>query len=636
MNISSRQYSIIKFLRSKIIPVPGNVICDELDISTRTLRYDVSEINNVLGVKLILSGNSGYYIDSRIHYNDGLALIDEVEKEDFSDQLAVILVDKGTASVYELEEMFYCSSSTINLMLPKIRKYLKRFNLNVRKKGYDYIIDGSEEDKRELLVHSFYFKDVDDYFNRDENSRFFNFSIMDIISCVNNSIEETQIYISDIYQRNLVMIIGVALQRVFEGNYTEKVSYEFHDKAIEVRLIDEVLQKISERDPDIQIPENEKKYLYNRALTLIQNKDYISMYMESHHEVKNFRNTVEKIFKETLEKYKIQYDISNIIEGFATHVFYLIIRAKNKMVHKNDITSSLRHTHPYAYEVAVYLASQLETSFGIKISNDEIGLLAIYVGPIIESDASLENRYLAKVVLVCPKYNGLDEQLKERLSIWFKTQIRIVGMVRSYIELSEFQEEYDFAISTLCKEITVRDVVYVSPLIGAREFEKIETKIASIQKTRNIMQMEEYFRRFFDPEYFFYRDDLENGEEVVKMITAKMEEDGIVSDRYYPDVLKRESLASTAFFNKFAIPHSLDVKSNVTKLAYYYSEKPINWFESGSKVNLVLLLCNKEYDQEFAKIYEFLFELLTNSEMFLAMRKCRTYDELIEFALNAL
>ena len=141
--------------------------------------------------------------------------------------------------------------------------------------------------------------------------------------------------------------------------------------------------------------------------------------------------------------------------------------------------------------------------------------------------------------------------------------------------------------------------------------------------------MKNQIAQYFDSELFYYNHGLTNAEDILKFLTQKMIDLNYVSYTFLASVYKREQFASTAFFNRYAIPHALDVNALQTKIAYYYSKEPIDWF--GEKVNLVLLLASKEYDEKFSHIYNTLADILMDNELFDEMVTSETFEAFIDY-----
>lgn len=630
MIITMREYEIMKKIRDNITPVSAELLCNSLDISQRTLRYEVSILNGAAKEQFILSGSQGYYISSEIDLTD---LFGEIEIEDFEhgvNWMCIKILDKGDLSVSDLEERFLKSTSAVRNALKKIEEEMSRFDLHLEKKGNNLRVLGKESDQRRMIMHAFFFDNKTEGRVDENTERYFHAIVPDITQeLIEETMAEQQLEIGDIYLRNIVLLIAVSVERIRQGHEMEDIETEADCLTeIERSFIDSVAEKI-QKFANIAISMPERNFLAQSVLGLLcaenatEKAEYIAGYNQS-----TFRKILTEALQSTFSHYHITCDYSKIMDSFALHVFYLLARVQTNSFFKNDITGALQHTHPVVYEASIYLASKLENNFQIKIPKEEIGLLALYVGPLMEREWD-ERRI--HVILVCPQYNGIREMLCRKLKLFFEAQLIIKKTVSSYEQI-ELDEEYDFIISVIERQKSLKNIVYVTPLMGANEFEKIEKKMAKILKKKGMEELERCFRSYLKKQHFFYNEPYRTGTEVLSFLAKKLTEEDAVPEGYLEDVIKREKLASTAFFNQVAVPHALEMKAKETNLLYYYSKEPIEWF--GNSVHLVLLLASKGYDQEFSKLYGILFDVILEEEMCLKIQKCQTYEELMKFILD--
>lgn len=630
VQLTNRQHSLIYILRKQILPVKSEQLCQELNISQRTLRYDINDLNSIAKCKFIKSGSTGYYIDESLDVSEIFTDISLTDEEDFNHWIAIKLIDYTDMSIYHLAEDFAISTTTINNLLPQIKSLLKAFNIDLVKHGYDLSIKGSESDKRRFLMHFLYKNGSNDHFYIDFSEQYYDLLTPKFIhELVNRVIERMGVHIGDIYNRNVVLIFSVVLQRIHQGYSIEDInpSFEISPDSMETFFIDEVVKELQE-ETDVIFSDKELKYLYVSIISLIKGGKYTDDYNSNDPLV--LKDMIQGFLKETMEHFELDGDYLSIIDNICNHIFYMIQRIKNNTFFNNDISNSIRHSNPYVYDVALYFALKIEKAFNISIPGSEIGLLALYIGSLIPSNTY---SFKAKVVIVCPNYNHIQNLLERAINKAFPSQIEIVDIISGYPALGE-KKDYDFIISVLDKHNTLENVVYISPLIGPKETEKIEAKLIQLLKFKESQSLKNCFKKYFSPEYFFYNEPLTDGNDILKMITDKMVKDNIIPKEYYDDVIKREKLISTAFFNRFAVPHSLEVKGQKIMIAYYYSSKPISWF--GVNVNTILLLVTKEYDENFSKLYELLFEIMMNNDWSLRLQQCKTYEEMLEFASNIL
>lgn len=630
MDLTARQYLIIKFLKESGTSVPSTHLCSDLGVSSRTLRYEISAINKAVDCNLIKSNRDGYFLDSQL---DSCKILENIRFNDYLDvvkSVTIFLVENENSSIYDIEESCYISESVILSILKQISYQMEKFDLRINKRGQFIRVEGTEFDKRKYLVHLF-FSDIygEITFNNIEKDYFKNVSIADIQALVTETMQDMGICLDDIYLKHIVISTAVSLQRIISGHITEKqpaliyTGEENNAYLFLTSLLERAYHKYT-----IKVGEEDFKGLlcFYTGSFRDNNLSFWEMTVPNN---KSFETTVRKIVDETLKHFNLHVNYEPLFDRLVMHVYFLLLRAKAASFVKNEISSSIKQSNPFIYDVSVYMAYLLQMEFKVAIPDEEIGLLAIYFGSVILNSKNFGNK--CDVICVCPKYNNLREQIESQILNMFNAQVNIQKFVSRYSQINE-DDQYDFIISTISNSYSFKDIVYVSPIIGPWEYQKINAKIIECIKKRQRNEIKSLVLKYFHPDLFFYNADRLTGMEILQFLDEKMEEKNIVSNEFLANVLKREKLASTAFFNKFAIPHAMNANAKETKIAYYYSEKPIRWFESD--VNLVLLIATKDYDQEFVRLYELIFELLMNKDLYYRLIGSSTFDMLVENISN--
>ena len=80
----------------------------------------------------------------------------------------------------------------------------------------------------------------------------------------------------------------------------------------------------------------------------------------------------------------------------------------------NLISENIRETSPFVYDVAVHLAKTLEDTFQIQVIDEEIGLLSIYIGFIIEQSHTIDDK--VKVLIICNDYKDMANNMLRLVS----------------------------------------------------------------------------------------------------------------------------------------------------------------------------------------------------------------------------
>lgn len=633
MNLTVRQYQIIRLLKENISALSGNQLCSELDVSSRTLRYEISRINKYLGCDLIRSSREGYSIDASL---DLSTIFNDIRLNDYLyivKSVVILCLEEKDLSVYDIEDQCFVSKPVITNMLHLILHQMNKFDLQLYRTGDFISVKGTEFNKRRYLINLLFSETFDESTFCPESKNYFTgFELSDLQELVTSTIEDIGIHINDVYLKHIVNCTAVSLQRIMNGHITEKhaaavVNFgEEHEAYLFLTsLLDKVFHKYK-----VKVLEEDFRSMLCFYVGSFRDTNANPLRMTILNN-KEFEITIRRIMDRTLKQFNLHANYEPFFDRLLLHVYFLLLRAKTSSFVKNDITSTLKQTNPFIYDVSVFMAYLIQMEFKIEIPDEEIGFLAIYFGSVIINTINYSNSYT--VICVCPNYNNLREQIEAQLLSMFNKRINIVKYVSSYSHISD-DDTYDFIISVISNSYTFKNIVYVSPVIGPWEYQKINAMIIECEKKRQKEEIKALVLKYFQPDLFFYNEPYLKDMEIMQFLHSRMKDKGIVEDDFLDYVLKREELASTAFFNKFAIPHAINANARDTKVAYYYSDKPIRWF--GSDVNLVLLMATKQYDKNFIRLYELIFAILMDKELYCKLLKCNSYEKMVDFISNQL
>lgn len=168
------------------------------------------------------------------------------------------------------------------------------------------------------------------------------------------------------------------------------------------------------------------------------------------------------------------------------------------------------------------------------------------------------------------------------------------------------------------------------------ELNKQKSKIQSIIDETSLRMKKEAFKQkslpFFTDELFWNIDNKTSQAEVTKRVCKEMESQNIVNSSFYPEIMQREAMGSTAF-NKIAIIHPMSYTSIKTMVAVVLSKNGIDW--DNKIVNMVFIISiSKQYKDEFRDIYENLMDFLSNEETFNRVLESSTIDEFYKSLLS--
>lgn len=624
IELSQRQYLALRLLREYQKPIPGQQFSQLLNVSPRTLRYEVKAINQIAGQPIILSSKEGYSLSEEPAVLQQIQDCRVDDDQQLEKQLILSLLECKEASIYDLAQEYYVSESTIYGLIKRIMPKFHSFSLSLQRHGEWLSCQGKETDKRRMLSHFFFAEanslattlvNFDDYFSP--------FSLAELAQMIHQTLEELNVQIDDIYIKNIIICIAVCVQRMLNGYPSDRSEAEENKLILScsprlTRFVDSVCGQL----------ENQLKLTFTEADKATILAFITGSFPEENEQIlqnESFRGQIRKLLDKTFRHFQLELDYSAVFDNFILHVHFLLLRCRHQNFFHNDFATSLRTSHPFIYDVAVYLAYQLEKTFDVIIPGDEIGLIAIYLGSIATYVPTYD---LPRVICICPQYHELRKLMVQQLTEKLSCTLDIIKIVSSLSEITD-QDHADFYLSTVRTEKNLNDLIQISPILSPIEIHRIEKKNLEFMKAQKRRRLRQNLLRFFDDQLFFCNHGLTNEGEILAFFDKQLQQMGVIDDQFMDSVRQGEALSSTAFFNRFAVPHSLEKAALTTKVVYYYSDEPIRWYDS--RVNLVLLILSSNDDEQSSKIYNLIFDILIDESCYKKMILCRSRKELMDF-----
>src|SRR5699024_75558 len=220
--------AIIQELLKYETPLSGSHLAHLNNVTSRTIREDVREINEIIGT---LGGTirpvmgKGYeldILDSDIFkmfiqsLNEGERSVAYTHEERTSNIICSLLLSSKYIKMDDLADELFISKSTLQSDMKQVKAILSDYHLEiVSKPGYGIKVSGTEMNLRFCLSqyifnHTQYKTEPHSiYLNNDELEK--------IQQVVTSTLKTDKITITDIAIKNLVIHIGIAVRRIRDG-----------------------------------------------------------------------------------------------------------------------------------------------------------------------------------------------------------------------------------------------------------------------------------------------------------------------------------------------------------------------------------------------------------------------------------
>lgn len=636
--MNDKQEQLINYLLKTKDWTTSSNIAENIGMSIRTVKNYVNDLNSAHN-NLIKSGQNGYLINvpmainilnSKQTYNN----VPQTNKERSIYLITKLLRETEKINVYDFLDEIYISFSTYKNVIKLVKNTLDEYDLVLKQEG-DYIsIDGSEEEKKRLLINTVLYESSTDYFDLNTiQAVFTNIDTDYTINTLNETLWDNQYFISDLAITSIVLHIIIAIDRSIKKPNDNEHLFEIPD-FVPTKIYNMVISMVSKFED-----------YYNVKLS---NDDVMEIVMllnsrSSSNEIKEMdeksldkylgkedKKIINELFKVLKENYNIEIQDPQSRVFFAIHIKNLLIRSKSSNFSRNPLTQSVKVRTPLIYDAAVSLSQVIADYSKVVLPDDEIAYLAFHIGTSMESQLNYNNKI--STVIYCPTYYNYEHNLTEEIKNHFSKDIIVKNVITGRISQKDLKG-VELLISTK-PFIESGDVktVNISMFLNVMDVGMIEKAILQINSEKKSQEFINNMHTLTKKEFYKHLNKDMTKVELLTKMCNELVEAGYANDTFLKDVLEREKLSSTHYEN-CAIPHTIRMRQKKSCISICILDTPIIW--NKHETNLVIMLCLTPSDKEiFYNLFETLSTLLTNKGFVQKLLETKTYEEMCELIIN--
>ena len=538
-------------------------IAELLNLTERSVRYKIDEINEEIGSKKIEIKKREFF--SSLNKDDMDKLFENIESRNYiyskkeREELIILytLMKKDKFLLKEVAEKLGTSKSTIRNDLKNLKKILLDYNIKLLQDDkLKYYFAYLEEDYR-YFIAIYLYKYVS--FDKKYDKIFFD-DISYFRKVIYKEIKEE--YMSEIESVS---------KRI------KKAELDFMDETLNILIILMVVSHKRERKnsnlniENSEILEKRQEYLQLKNffsdytnINLLFFTDYLFRISRDEKDVfvkfKNWLDISIAIIK-IVRMFEIEskVDLKNI-DVFLDEIFYyikpLIFRTKRKIKLKNSILKDVKDLYPTIFNFLKKNFYYLEEVINEKVSDEEIA----YLVPFFHKALQNNNKLNKKGILVTTYKENIALFLKEDIETEFLIDIDKILTLKSFEQIEKDLDDYDYILTTFSveddfvKEIKHTKIIELNPILTEKDIKKLEN--AGLKKNKKI-KMTALLKVI-----------LENSSDVnVKKLINNLDE--VFSEKIYNDIDK----------NKFSLGNFLK-QENIFKVNLNSFEEILNKFSN--------------------------------------------------------
>lgn len=614
--------------------VTVDYLSEKMDVSPKTIKNDIKEINNSLEGHAIVENKRNSYV-FYIFDTDGYEQVKNkvYAHDDFMNSpnsRIVFIMQKlmNTDCPYLTDELAYdmnIGRSTVNGDLKRLRKILEEYEIEILGKTNTGIsLNGDELEIRFFILENMYDGIYKDY-PLDS----------DLIDAIKQIALEYEL--DSVAVEYFIKFFTVMIDRFLNGNPLSKLDkkYEELKESIAYIFAREIANNIS-KVLMTDLPEEEILFISipiagMRTPTNIKTIEKLQV-------KKTTEDLILKIKDKIKQEMNINIQSEQIMHEFMYHIQFMINRMKYGFKIRGIDCEEIKSSNSVAYTVAEVAASVIQNEENIEISNEEIALMSVYFGILIDK-SNLEKNKIYNIAIICGTGRISARVVESNLKKIIKNETMMDLYSDSNID-SEILDKYDLVVSTVKLDIdTKSEIIYIKDALDRSELKrKIDLlKYSDKKEISFIKGMDSIMLGILDENRFFVLDKNYSYSENVNMMIDILENEGHLDAGFKERIRKREEKSSMIFEDTVAFPHTINYASKNIELALGVVPENMS-DEKGKDIKLVFLLGLPEDDGDdtvLVKIYDEIIKIASDKELVEEISKIENYKDLLMYFVKS-
>ena len=608
--------NVLNYQLFKILTTNDSITVDrlvsELQVSKKTLQKYITSLNEELGeIAEIQEKNQKYYLKVedyarlakfQTHYlKTTLDFNNPLKRQAYI--LLMLIKSKGYMLLDDLSEYLMVSKGTINRDIKEIKLLLKDYDTTIRSVSNNGVMLESKADCQiAFILRNF----VCDYYDLGEKL----------------AIEEKQEITKLVRKYDKSKTVRNLIIRHL------KILNFLHEHGRKISTTPDCYYELTSSEVNDEIISILKKYLHSEEITEAE-KSFLLIPLNINYSNRNTERINKRlmwidelfaeIFSQVKENISLDIDYNRVFEQIKYHSIFMINRSATYMRNDDLFSREIVEKYPVAVDLAIMTVNLLESKLHIKISDKELGYLALYYQMEIEDEKRGNSQY-HKVAIVGEVSKSIQNLIISRLNETFQGTTE-ADIFKSSESFKKSSERYLIVFSTLPLES--KDVT--TPIVRIQSIfknDELVSKVTLSQVMAGISSQQVKFRIQRFEERISYLKAVEN------LIDTEIST-GELLQGFKLDWKKREEKMSNVFQNGIAIPHMVD-KSNHSRILLTVGilSKAVKY--QGKEVRIIFLIgipqnLNSKLSKILSHVYDLIFMISGYDEI---------YNNLLEYDMD--
>lgn len=644
--MDAKLIKLIEIIRNERQIAPAE-LAERLGVSVRTVRTYVNRINALLAESDNAAGDrrSAGRIEmksSSTYRFEGVdpSLLDELlgtgEEHQSADGTRLPETTEGRVAylmndllyradwitIDDLAQILFVSRATVSEDLKEVEQRLGRFDLSIeRRPRYGIRVVGPEIKRRLCLAALAASGSV-------PAAACATRSVQDVINAIDAYVGEVtergDFQINALARQNLLVHIAVSVMRIRESCYVPMEDEQLGRirATREFPVAQEIARRV-ERHFGVELPESEVAYI---AIHLAGRQSLYFPADAPENELvisDEVWGVVELMVERVWDAFRFDFrDDLELRMNLACHVTPLAVRLRYHMRMENPLLSDIKHRYPLAWTMAVEASAVLSRTYEARLSDDEVGYIALAFELALERQKGEANR--RSILIVCASGAGAARLLEQRYRREFGAYLdRVQTCDVGSVDRMDFSRvDYVFTTVPLKRRLPV-PVCEVSLFLDGGD----------IHRVREALEVSAYPQgvgAYFDRGLFFPHFEAANKREALGRLCELVAERHPLPEGFSQLVWDREEASPTSFGNRVSMPHPLEPCTPDTFVAVALLDEPVRWAPDVDVRAIFLVSVSTSTKKNLQGFYDRMSRLLMSPEDIETLISRQDFDTLLE------
>lgn len=598
----------------------------KLDVSQKTIRNDIKELNCLLGgyacignnkgiCKLIVFAPKGFTeIRNKIYKQEDLFNSSHTRMAYMFWQL--MHAEEPYLTDDLSEEMKVARTTTIS-DLNRLRKAIEKYDLKIKGKANTGLALCGDEYKIRLFILENIYEQL--YLNFPLGQ-----TIREKLYDFQERLSMDALGFGFFYRFFVVMI-----QRMESGHMIKKLEPKYEELygSSAYMIVDEFLNEI-EQVKGYKISKEERLFLSISVAGMRTPANTAEIEQKI-----SISEGVADLIIEILDRIKAELNVTvvanELFDDFVYHVFFMINRLKYGFHIYNPMVDDFKNKYSVAYKMAEIAKGVLEERVGIEMTEDEMGFLAAYFGVFLLEQEPEEKR--CKIAIVCGSGKIIGRLIENQLKKVFDVEPEFEFFYGIFDE--NLKDDFDYIVTTTELHMDTRTPVIFMDEVFDREYiqRKFENMRYLSEAGRTIRKgIDSLFMNLLDETRFFVLDQESSYDENVDRMARSLTNQGELDAGFAQRVREREKYSTMVLDQNIAFPHTKNMLSKLTLAMGVFPDMLKD--DKYGNIRIIILLGipeSMEDDTVLVRLYDDILSIGKKPDVIPKIQKMESYREFL-------